>query len=69
MLNLGRAYGKRRFQNLVLKDDKNKRLRIMDVIGILMEEIARLQRAIADSDALTWEGATFPNRGSKPDSG
>ena len=50
-------------------NDENKRLRIMDVIGILMEEIARLQRAIADSDALTWEGATFPNRESKPDSG
>lgn len=50
-------------------DDENQRLRIMDVIGILMEEIARLQQAIADSDMLTWEGATFPHRESEPDSG
>lgn len=50
-------------------DDENKKIRIMDVVGILMEEIARLQQAIADSDALTWEGATFPNSESKPDSG
>lgn len=50
-----------------IADEENSRLRVLDVIGILMQEIAKLQQAIADSDVLTWEGATFPNREGESD--